>query len=85
MTLKKIVNGQEITLSQEEEDCIKKEWLSNDLKQALVLYKSKRQSEYPPITEQLDMIYHDKINNTSNWEILISSIKNKYPKPETDI
>lgn len=43
-------------------------------------YKEKRQDEYPSVSEQLDMIYWDKINNTNNWITTISQIKEKYPK-----
>lgn len=43
-------------------------------------YYEKREKEYPPIKEQLDMIYKDMINGTNNWVKLITSIKNKYPK-----
>ena len=43
-------------------------------------YIEKRLAEYPAISEQLDMIYWDKINNTHTWEETISSIKAKYPK-----
>ena len=39
-----------------------------------------RKKEYPPLAEQLDMIYHDLENGTSNWQTLIKSIKEKYPK-----
>lgn len=45
-----------------------------------VSYIEKRRNEYPHITEQLDMIYWDKINGTTLWEDAISNIKNKYPK-----
>lgn len=31
---------------------------------------------YPSIQEQLDMIYHDKINNTTIWTDTITAIKN---------
>lgn len=43
-------------------------------------YSELRQQEYPPIAEQLDMLYWDSINGTSNWLDKITSIKNKYPK-----
>ena len=43
-------------------------------------YTEKRQQEYPPISEQLDMIYWDKINSTTLWQDKISEIKAKYPK-----
>lgn len=39
-----------------------------------------RKKEYPPLAEQLDMIYHDLEDGTSNWQTLIKLIKEKYPK-----
>ncbi|MGN0919708.1 MAG: hypothetical protein ACI4OR_03000 [Alphaproteobacteria bacterium] len=43
-------------------------------------YAEKRLAEYPPISEQLDMMYWDKINNTNLWQEKIAEIKSKYPK-----
>ena len=43
-------------------------------------YVEKRLAEYPPISDQLDMIYWDKINGTSVWQDKITEIKEKYPK-----
>ncbi len=43
-------------------------------------YAEKRLAEYPPISEQLDMIYWDKVNGTNNWQDTITAIKTKYPK-----
>lgn len=43
-------------------------------------YAEKRQKAYPPITEQLDMIYWDNVNNTDFWKTKITEIKKKYPK-----
>jgi hypothetical protein len=43
-------------------------------------YTEKRQREYPPISEQLDMIYWDKVNGTNLWQEKIAEIKAKYPK-----
>ena len=37
---------------------------------------------YPPIEDQLDMMYKDQINNTTTWRDAITAIKNKYRKPE---
>jgi hypothetical protein len=42
-------------------------------------YKSKRAREYPPITEQLDKIFHDGIEE---WKKEIQAVKDKYPKGE---
>lgn len=53
-----------------------------DLEYASVEYKRKRAAEYPSISDQLDMLYWDKINGTNNWQNAIDSIKAKYPKPE---
>lgn len=40
----------------------------------------KRAIEYPSIGDQLDMLYHDKINNTNTWQTAIEAVKTKYPK-----
>ena len=43
-------------------------------------YQRQRKSEYPPLEEQLDYIYH---NGVDAWKRdVIDPIKNKYPKPE---
>ena len=44
-------------------------------------YKYQRAREYPSLQEQLDMQYWDKINNTTNWQNAINTVKTKYPKP----
>jgi len=43
-------------------------------------YRQDRKAEYPSVSDQLDMIYWDKVNNTNEWQTLIESIKTKYPK-----
>ena len=40
-------------------------------------YKEKRQREYPPMAEQLDMIFH---NGIDVWKEQIQAVKDKYPK-----
>ena len=45
-------------------------------------YKYKRQQEYKPLAEQLDMQYHDSQNGTETWLDHIKAVKAKYPKPE---
>ena len=43
------------------------------------LYKQQRVAEYPPLSEQLDYIYH---NGVEAWKtIMIQPVKDKYPKP----
>lgn len=43
-------------------------------------YKQKREREYGSITDQLDMLYWDKVNNTNTWVSHITLVKAKYPK-----
>jgi len=43
-------------------------------------YARSRASEYPSIGDQLDMLYHDKVNGTSTWQDAIQAVKDKYPK-----
>jgi hypothetical protein len=40
-------------------------------------YKEQRASEYPPIVDQLDMIFH---NGIDVWKEQIQAVKSKYPK-----
>jgi hypothetical protein len=46
-------------------------------------YKDQRRIKYPSIQDQLDMLYWDKINNTTTWQDTITAVKNKYPKPKS--
>ncbi len=42
-------------------------------------YKEQRTAEYPPLSEQLDYIYH---NGVEAWKTnMIQPVKDKYPKP----
>ena len=43
-------------------------------------YKYKRQQEYKPLAEQLDMQYHDVQDDTETWLNHIKEVKAKYPK-----
>ena len=43
-------------------------------------YAQKRAAAYPALSEQLDLIYWDKINGTNLWQEKITEIKTKYPK-----
>lgn len=45
-------------------------------------YAEKRLAEYPAMSDQLDMIYWDKVNGTNLWQEKIAEIKAKYPKDE---
>jgi hypothetical protein len=44
-------------------------------------YKEQRAAEYPPLSEQLDYIYH---NGIEAWKTdMINPVKTKYPKGDT--
>jgi hypothetical protein len=40
-------------------------------------YKVKRAAEYPPIPDQLDLLYHGGMDA---WKTAIQAVKDKYPK-----
>ena len=43
-------------------------------------YADKRRGEYPPIGDQLDMIYKDMKNGTTTHAKAVEAVKTKYPK-----
>lgn len=43
-------------------------------------YGRSREKEYPPIGDQLDMIYHDQVNSTTTFKDAIKAVKDKYAK-----
>jgi hypothetical protein len=45
-------------------------------------YAEARASEYPPINDQLDKIYHEGIDA---WKVDIKAIKDKYPKTQVGV
>ncbi len=49
-------------------------------KKPIKTYIDKRFQSYPSINEQLDMLYHDMINNTTTWKDKITEIKTTFPK-----
>lgn len=36
---------------------------------------------YPSIQDQLDMLYHDKVDGTTTWIDTIKAVKDAHPKP----
>ena len=44
-------------------------------------YKRARQEAYPSIPDQLDMMYWDKVNDTTTWKDAIAEVKADNPKP----
>ena len=45
-------------------------------------YLKKRKGEMPSSEVQLEMIYNDKINNTTTWVDTITALHQKYPPPK---
>ena len=45
-----------------------------------IWYIEQRRNAYPPIAEQLDMMYWDVFRNENTWVDTIAAIKTKYPK-----
>ncbi len=43
--------------------------------------KAVEKRQYPSIGDQLDMIYRDKLDNTSVWVDAITAVKTAHPKP----
>ena len=70
----KVENGEVRNLT----DTEKQSYLEQD---KLNNYDKYRAGEYPPLQEQLDMLYKDTVNKTSTWVDTITAIKDKYPKP----
>jgi hypothetical protein len=42
--------------------------------------RQKRAAEYPPVQEQMDMMYHDLVEGTTKWADIVRSIKSKHSK-----
>lgn len=47
---------------------------------ALKTWLPQRLEAYPTIQQQLDMLYWDQVNGTTNWRDNITSIKEQFPK-----
>ena len=44
-------------------------------------YKYARERAYPSLQDQLDMQYHDSVNNTTTWATAVAKVKTDNPKP----
>jgi hypothetical protein len=52
-----------------------------DLELQAVEYRDLRAVAYPLFGDQLDMMYHDLLDETTTWEDAIAAVKALYPKP----
>lgn len=81
----KIVNGQQVELSKQEEEEMLQAWKAADDYQLKYGYIEKRQFAYAKIADQLDMLWHamdsGEIPKSKAFYDAINTIKQKYPKP----
>jgi hypothetical protein len=56
-------------------------WASVSSDMALEEVRSKRQTAYDSVGNQLDMIYKDNLNGTTTHKASVEAVKAKYPKP----
>ena len=72
-----VITG-EITEDEIPQEEIDKEAEVNKIAFDALSYGEKRESEYPPMADQLDYIYH---NGVAKWKTdIIDPVKTKYPK-----
>ena len=81
----KVVNGEQIDLTDTEANAILDEWAENERARQLDVeangYKTDRKIAYGSIADQLDMMYWDAVNGTTNWQDHIAQVKSDNPKP----
>tara|TARA_R100000687_G_scaffold63006_1_gene50958 strand:- start:22 stop:333 length:312 start_codon:yes stop_codon:yes gene_type:complete len=44
-------------------------------------YKRDREIKYPTWQDQMDMMWHDKKDDTTTWEDAVQAVKDAHPKP----
>tara|TARA_Y100001951_G_C11138297_1_gene182133 strand:+ start:165 stop:521 length:357 start_codon:yes stop_codon:yes gene_type:complete len=49
---------------------------------AMIATQYQRDRVYPDIGDQLDMQYHDLVDDTTTWKDAIAKVKSDHPKPE---
>jgi|TARA_R100000149_G_scaffold39633_1_gene15318 hypothetical protein len=81
MTRYKLINGERIAFTAEEETARDAEETAAAAEKAANEYKEKREDSYPDWKTQMDMQYWDSINGTTTWKDLITKIKSDNPKP----
>ena len=91
-TLNKAVNHDVFQLTPEEYEATINGWAEAEYKQqeeerirtnggVTPDYAQFRRGAYPSLPDQLDMIYHDSVDGTTNWNDAIAAVKAKYRKP----
>lgn len=82
--MSKMVNGKKVFLSVAETTALEESWAEEVLTQEKIAWLKNRRGPtgYKTIETQLDMLYNDKINNTTTWVDHVADVKTRYPKPE---
>ena len=75
MTRYKLLNGQRIAFTAEEETARDTEEAAVAIEQAANKYKQDRKNAYDSIQNQLDQLYWDKKNGTNKWVEAIDKVK----------
>ena len=79
-----IKNGVRVQLTAEEEtarDVEEARQAVIKVAEQAVQYKKNRGEAYPSIGDQLDMIWHDKKDDTTTWEDSVQAVKDAHSKP----
>ena len=83
---KKYVNGELVSLSEDEEKAIQEESKKHKEEFAKIKYIRYRSYAYPNIQEHLALLYHDmtagKGDKTGEWYKAVNKVKTDNPKPE---
>jgi hypothetical protein len=82
----KVVNGEIIQLTTEEEQAILDRRSMANAKREALKYQEDRLLAYPDIGEQLDMLFHamdtGKLPKDNEFYDAIKAVKDQFPKPE---
>lgn len=71
-------------IDQPSEEAIIRKQAEMQYEREIKVYQQQRKMAYPSRDEQLDMMYWDKINDTTTWQDEIDRIKTLFPKVEVD-
>ena len=81
MTRYKLINGERIAFTAEEETARDAEETAVAADKVANEYKEKRENAYPNWKTQMDMQYWDSVNGTMTWKDAIAKVKSDNPKP----
>ena len=81
MTRYKLINGERVAFTAEEETARDKHEADVAVEQAANKYIEDRKNAYDSIQNQLDQLYWDKKNGTNKWVEAIDKVKSDNPKP----